>query len=134
MNSHVFSTLPHNVGSKAAQLLISMIVILLFGPANASADVVLDWNAIAVDTAVASQQNPFAQARYAAIVQLAVFEAVNAITGEYHPYLGTIVAPPGASPDAAAAQAAHDVLANYFHASQARLDSQLAASLALIRS
>lgn len=26
-------------------------------------------------------QNPFAQARYAAIVQLAVFDAVNAITG-----------------------------------------------------
>ena len=28
-----------------------------------------------------------------AITQLAVFEAVNAITGDYEPYLGTIVAP-----------------------------------------
>ena len=55
------------------------------------ADVVLDWNAIAVNTAVANGQNPFAQARYAAIVQLAVFEAVNSITGDYRPYLGTIM-------------------------------------------
>ena len=53
---------------------------LLFGPAVAKADAVLDWNLIAVNTAIANGQNPFAQARYAAIVQLAVFEAVNSIT------------------------------------------------------
>jgi hypothetical protein len=78
--------------------------------AVARADVVLDWNAIAVNTAIASGQNPFAQARFAAIAQLAVFEAVNAITGDYHPYLGAIVAPRGASADAAAIAAAYRVL------------------------
>jgi hypothetical protein len=100
----------------------------------------LDWNAIAVDTAIANHTDPFAQARYAAIVQLAVFEAVNATTGDYQPYLGTIVAPAGASADAAAAQAAHDVLFNYFSTSKCTLltscstllDAKLAASLALI--
>ena len=66
---------------------------LLFGPAVAKADAVLDWNLIAVNTAIANGQSPFAQARSAAIVQLAVFEAVNAITGDYRPYLGSIVAP-----------------------------------------
>ena len=71
---------------------------LLFGSAVASADVVLDWNVIAVNTAIANGQNPFAQARYAAIVQLAVFEAVNAITGDYQPYLGTIVRRPAPQP------------------------------------
>jgi len=40
--------------------------------------------------------------------------------------------PAGASPDAAAAQAAHDVLLAYFVNSQTTLDSQLAATLALI--
>jgi hypothetical protein len=75
-----------------------MLIATLFAPAVAKADVVLDWNVIAVNTAVMNGQNPFAQARYAAIVQLAVFESVNAITGEYHPYLGTVVAPRGASP------------------------------------
>ena len=54
--------------------------------------------------------NPFFQARSAAIVQLAVFEAVNAIVGDYEPYLGTIAAPPWASPDAAAIAAAHRTL------------------------
>ena len=92
---------------------------LLVGSIAARADAVLDWNAIAVSTAVANKQNPYAQARYAAIVQLAVFEAVNSITDEYQPYLGTITAPPDASPDAAAIEAAYQVLINYFPSSQA---------------
>ena len=98
--------------------------------AAARADAVLDWNVIAVNTAVANKQNPFAQARFAAIVQLAVFESVNAITGEYHPYLGTIVAPPGASADAAAIQAAYRVLRTYFPGSAMTLDAEQTNSLA----
>jgi hypothetical protein len=105
---------------------------LLLGPAVAKADPVLDWNVIAVNTAVTNGQNPFAQARTAAIVQLAVFESVNAITGEYHPYLGTIVAPRGASADAAAIQAAYRVLSTYFTASASTLDAERANSLASI--
>ena len=99
---------------------------------NASADVVLDWNAIAVNTAIANKQNPFAQARYAAIVQLAVFEAVNSITHEYQPYLGTIIAPKDASPEAAAIEAAYLVLITYFPASKPDLDIDRANSLASI--
>jgi hypothetical protein len=106
---------------------------LLFGPGVAHADVVLDWNAIAVKTAVTNGQNPFAQARYGAIVQLAVFEAVNSITGDYQPYLGTISAPAGASADAAAVEAAYRVLSTYFPASAAALDAARATSLAAIQ-
>jgi hypothetical protein len=119
-------------GTKKRALGLCMLIATLFGSAVAKADVVLDWNAIAVNTAIANGQNPFAQARCAAIVQLAVFEAVNTVTGEYRPYLGTIVAPPGASADAAAVQAAYEVLINYFQNSQTTLQSQLVASLALI--
>lgn len=105
---------------------------LLIGPA-ARADEVLGWNEIAVDTAVANNQNPLAQARYAAIVQLAVFEAVNSITGDYRPYLGNIVAPHGASAKAAAIEAAYRVLSTYFPASVSTLlDPARAKSLALI--
>jgi hypothetical protein len=99
-------------------------------PTIATADVVLDWNAIALTTM--RNQNPFAQARYAAIVQLAVFEAVNTVAGEYEPYLGTLPAQPHASADAAAVAAAHRVLVTYFPASATMLDSQRAASLATI--
>ena len=72
---------------------VGVVAVLLMSGAMAKADVVLDWNAIMTSTVVA--QNPFAQARFAAITQAAVFEAVNAITGDYEPYLGTITAPPG---------------------------------------
>mgnify|MGYP006886491369 CR=1 FL=1 len=70
-------------------------VLLLFSPTRARADAVTEWNAVMVTTV--TSQNPFAQARFAAITQLAVFEAVNAITHDYKPYLGTITAPGGAS-------------------------------------
>jgi hypothetical protein len=112
--------------------LFVLMATLLLGSAVTRADVVLDWNAIAVKTAIENGQNPFAQARYAAIVQLAVFEAVNSITGDYKPYLGTITAPPGASAEAAAVQAAYRVLSTYFPASAAALDAERATSLALI--
>src|SRR5580658_10305932 len=108
------------------------LIAILFGSAVAKADVVLDWNVIAVNTAVANGQNPFAQARSAAIVQLAVFEAVNAITGDYRPYLGSIAAPNGPSADAAAIQAAYRVLSTYFPASASTLLAARANSLALM--
>jgi hypothetical protein len=78
------------------------------------------------------RQNPFAQARYGAIVQLAVFEAVNSITGDYHPYLGTVTAPPGASAEAAATEAAYRMLVAYFPTSKTTLDAELASSLGSI--
>jgi hypothetical protein len=112
--------------------LCMLMATLLFRPAVAKADAVLDWNLIAVNTAIANGQSPFAQARYAAIVQLAVFEAVNSVTGDYRPYLGSIVAPHGASADAAAIQAAYRVLSTYFLASASTLGTARANSLALI--
>jgi hypothetical protein len=98
--------------------------------AAASSDVVLEWDAIAGKTIIG--QSAFAQARFAAITQLAVFEAVNAITGDYQPYLGTIEAPDGASAEAAAVAAAYAVLINYFPLSAATLDPARANSLAAI--
>lgn len=103
---------------------------LLCAAALSSADPVLDWNSIMVNST--ASQNPFAQARFAAITQLAVFEAVNAIDKDFEPYLGTITAPRGASPDAAAVAAAHDVLVNYFPANKTSLDAAEATSLASI--
>jgi len=117
---------------KTFGLLCLVTLSLWFGSPSARADVVLDWNAIAVSTAIANGQNPFAQARYAAITQIAVFESVNAINGDYKPYLGTITAPPGASAEAAAIQAAYHVLSTYFPSSASTLDAERAASLASI--
>ena len=110
---------------------VTLVALLVCSPIAARADVVLDWNAIAVSTLLSQGQSPFAQARFLAITQLAVFEAVNAITGDYKPYLGTVVAPVGASAKAAAVAAAYAVLKNYFPLAP-NLDPAYAASLAAI--
>jgi len=49
---------------------ITLVALLACGPIAAAADVVLDWNAIAVSTLVSQGQSPFAQPRFMAIVQL----------------------------------------------------------------
>jgi hypothetical protein len=103
---------------------------LLSIAAVSSPDPVLEWNSIMINTT--ATQNAFFQARFAAITQLAVFEAVNAIDKDFEPYLGTITAPSGASPDAAAVAAAYAVLENYFPADAPSLDAAYAASLARI--
>ena len=128
----------NNLGRKESMRGLICILILssLLRATAARADSVIDWNVIAINTAVTANANPFAQGRYAAIVQLAVFEAVNSVTREYQPYLGTITQRPGASPDAAAVEAAYDVLSHYFGltnpAIQAALDSARANSMSVI--
>src|SRR5688572_7977012 len=117
-----------------ARASVAALAALLLSPSVTSADAVTDWNEIMLAT-FASQTpavNPFAAGRFAAITQLAVFEAVNAIERDYHPYLGAIEAPRGASAEAAAIAAAHGVLVRYFPGSAATLDAARAASLAQI--
>ena len=100
---------------------------------SARADVVTDWNAIMQSTVSVPPTNPFFQARWSAIVQLAVFEAVNAIEGDYEPYLGgVVVAPPGGSLEAAVIAAAHRTLVTLRPGSAGALDGLRAASLAAI--
>jgi hypothetical protein len=111
-------------------MVTGMVGVLLVGAAAARADVVSDWNVVMLTTV--GGQSPFAQARYAAITHLAVFEAVNAITGDDKPYLGTITAPAGASAEAAAVAAAYRVLATYFPGSLPALDAARTSSLGSI--
>jgi hypothetical protein len=111
---------------------VGMLVFSLIStPAAARADVVLDWDEIAARTVIPGT-SPFGQARLMAIVHLAVFEAVNAVTGEYQPYLtDPIAAPPVTSAEAAAIAAAYKVLKNYFPANMA-IDTDRANALGAI--
>jgi 2-polyprenyl-6-methoxyphenol hydroxylase-like FAD-dependent oxidoreductase len=103
-------------------------VVLALTPTVGRADVVLEWNAIMV--ALVQNQPPPNMNRFAAITQLAVFEAVNAVTGEHTPYLGTVPPAPGTSAEAAAVSAAHTVLRHYFPDRAASLDAAWGKSLA----
>ena len=95
--------------------------------------VVLAWNVAARDAATAHDNyaNPSAAARLYALVHLAQHDAVNAVAPRYESYAfgGRDAA---ADPEAAAAAAAHAVLAAVYPARRARLDSTLAASLAAV--
>lgn len=115
-----------------ARLFVLVLAIVPLGSQRAQADEVLQWNEIAMGTLDANRVNPFEAARVAAIVHTAVFEAVNAVTGRYEPYLWTVSAPRDASPDAAVVAAAHAVLVHYYPASAGLLDAHRASSLAAI--
>jgi hypothetical protein len=115
-----------------ARLFVLVLTIVPLTSQRAQADVVLQWNEIAMSTLDANRVNPFEAARVAAIVHTAVFEAVNAVTGRFEPYLWTVSAPRGASSRAAAIAAAHAVLVHFYPASASLLDTQRDSSLAAI--
>jgi hypothetical protein len=68
-----------------------------------------------------------------ALMHTAIYDAVNAIDGSHKPYLVHLTGvSPNASQDAAAAQAAHEVLVGLYPKLQTTLDTQLQESLAQI--
>ena len=105
----------------------------LAASAPARADTVTDWNAIATTAIVTTAgQPPHPSTLSLAMVQGAVYDAVNAIDGGHSPYL---VAPPAVSSDstdAAAATAAFGVLATLFPSQLPTLQPRYDASLAAI--
>jgi hypothetical protein len=108
-----------------------LIASLLMGLSGlATADVVTDWNEKAVAGGYAANAGAPANARNVAMVQLAIFEALNSIEPRYAPYRARVPVEPGASRDAAAAAAAHYVLIRAYPAQAKELDKALQASLA----
>ena len=96
------------------------------------ADVIADWNEIALKTIVAVGQRPPDQSRSMTMAHVAMFDAVNAIDRRYTPYRFDARAPAGASGDAAAAAAARGVLVKLVPGQQAAIDKAFAASLAAV--
>jgi hypothetical protein len=94
-------------------------------------NVVTDWNTIGSTTIVTNAgKYPAAAAVWFTYSSLAVYDAVNAITGQYQPFYYRFEAPANASTGAAAVAAAHRVLVHYFPSQQTALDSQYTTSLA----
>ena len=100
---------------------IAVVAFILAAPTSARADAVADWNAITVQATITGARPGPTGILDIAVVQAAVYDAVQAIEGEYRPYAVEI---PGAtgSPVAAAAKAAHDVLVHRFPAQTDFLD------------
>jgi membrane-associated phospholipid phosphatase len=95
---------------------------------------VVDWNKelITILGTPGAQPATVHPTRSFAILQAAEYDAVVSITHAAPPYLFSVPAPRGARPDAAADQAAHDVLAALYPAQRSGLDQMLAGELAAI--
>jgi hypothetical protein len=118
-------------------LVVALISTSLSGVSSAApsddvdAQVIRDWNATMVATIVVDAGKANAEAfMWFGFIQAAVYNAVVGITRDYELYQWDKRGPQKASPEAAAAAAAHDTLLYYFPGSRTRLDAQLASSLA----
>jgi hypothetical protein len=98
----------------------------------AIADVITDWNEKAVAAGYTARQGPPPHTRVVAMVNLAMFEAMNSIDGRYRPYRARLQAEAGASRDAAAAAAAHYLLVRIYPDQAKEMDKALQASLAAV--
>src|SRR2546430_1870237 len=101
---------------------------LLLAPWATAQNAVTNWNNIAITAARASKAPGAASgsttAIYIAYVELAVYNAVNAIDGRFEPYKYSLTAPAGASADAAAIEAAYQTLIRLFPDQKQYLDTQ----------
>jgi hypothetical protein len=108
--------------------------VVALAPATSRADVLNDWNVIAQTQTIPLRPTAHGQTRGIAMVQGAVYDAVNALDPDYQPYLldlAALHAQPFGSRDAAIATAAHHVLVEIVAPAQvAGLDAAYAATLA----
>src|SRR5687767_11345496 len=97
----------------------------------AQEDVILQWNRVLMETVLTPGQHPatIMPVRSYAMMHAAMFDAVNSIDGTFTPYLTDVAGTKNASLEAAAAQAAHDVLAALYPTRLAIFDTELANSL-----
>ncbi len=136
--SRAYSTAnpPRRSVRRAVAVVLILLTMVPASPAAAGSDkhgarnpaVIATWNEIAVATIPV---NPAAYLNYS-FVHLAMYNAVNGITREYELYRWHSRGPRDASPEAAAAAAAHRILVTYFPAATVTLDAALDASLAAI--
>jgi hypothetical protein len=100
--------------------------------ARHDARAVLAWNQLAVQTELAAKQTIQEGVLHLAYVQLAVFDAVDAIDGGFHPFTGHLHTDRPADADAAVAAAAHHVLVSQFPDQAGVLDPAYRSALAAV--
>jgi hypothetical protein len=109
---------------------IGLSVLLLVSCGIGLADEVTDWNHIALEATLTSPATPApVSTRSTAIVQAAVFDAVNGIDPQYTPIHVRRPGPRNASKRAATVQAAYAILIRLYPAQSDMLDQQRSASL-----
>jgi type II secretion system protein G len=110
---------------------LALATVCLLPIARVRADVVTDWNVIALN-ATAVPPNSILQSRALAIVHGAIYDAVRAVDRKGGAYAIDVEAPAGTSVDAAVVSAAHGSLVRLAPAERQMLDAALNVSLSKI--
>ena len=120
-------------GWRAVAVAPALVVLpLLAATGPARADVLWELNDAALEAALATKQFPYQQARTLALLNVAVFDAVNACEPLYRPYLAPQGAPRGGSTEAAAASAGRAVLGALFPERKADWERLAASALSRV--
>src|SRR5438876_378096 len=117
LEAGLVGTLPQKGGhmKKHAFGVFTLFLLLVLGQSGlARADAVTVWNAnagvAATAACIAPLADPLHESRIYAMMHVAIHDALNAIDRRSRPYAFDTPAAPGASPEAAVAAAARDVL------------------------
>jgi len=102
------------------------------GQRETRADEISDWNQNTFSAVFAARTTPLLTTRVTALVQSAVFDAVNGVFKRYEPIYVAPAAPNGASARAAAIQAAYASLLNLYPTQKVTLDAQRTISLSAL--
>jgi hypothetical protein len=115
-------------------LVCSLLTAGLMSVSLARADVIADWNTIALDTVTASgRYRAYEESRVMAMVNTAMTETINFNEGRGPSrLLVTPARPIGTSSEAAAAATAHYILVQIHPEQKASLDAALERSLAMV--
>jgi hypothetical protein len=93
--------------------MLALVAVLVLAPAGTSAapgdNAVVHWSGVAANAIIVGRP-PASSAVLGGMVHGAMYDAVAAVEGGLEPFATGVTAPPGASADAAVAQAARDVL------------------------
>src|SRR5262245_34607124 len=123
MNS---GSIQRSIRRGAVALFLFVIAWLAALPMRARANPITDWDVIAFDDVEAAVMTVPVASCDVAMAHVAMLDALNAIDRRYEPYAYAAVAPRRASPEAALAAAAHDVLIARIPNQKAALDRALA--------
>ena len=114
---------------------IALVAVLALGPTASSSapgeNAVVHWSGVAAN-AIGVGRSPASSAVLGGMVNGAMYDAVASVEGGLEPFATRVTAPPGASADAAVAQAARDVLVVRVPGQAATVQAEYVAYMATI--
>ena len=115
---------------RSAALTVGLLIATFTSAARA--DVVTDWNMATHAVLRTAQVQGSAQSRTLAMVHVAISDAINSVQNRYTRYIATVPVMPNASPEAAAASAAREILVQLHPNQKGMIDEAYAASVKAI--